>query len=414
MKRFLVLLVVLFTFVLISGCVSTPTTQVGPPGERGPAGPPGPIGPPGAPGEQGPPGPRGEAGLDYAAPVFVGRNACKECHADLYESYMGTGHAWALSHIVDGVAPAFPESAVPEPPEGYTWDDISYVIGGYGWMARFVDTQGYLITGDADALTQFNLENRTLRTDAGWVAYHAGETEVAFDCASCHTTGYIADGNQNGLPGLVGTWVEDGVGCENCHGPGGNHVNNPYLVSMAIVRDGELCGECHSRTAVTAIEAHDGFIDHNQQFSELFSSKKRVMNCVDCHNPHETVKYTRGAPERADCETCHFEQTGNQKITDRRHATCLDCHMPRITTSAVADPERFSGDLRTHMFAIHPNARTQFNRDGTQAMPYITVDFACKSCHSEAGRAPVLEDERLKEVSVGFHDRALAGSENKR
>lgn len=417
MKQFSIVLVILSILLLAAGCATQPAVQVGPPGERGPAGPPGPIGPPGPPGEQGPPGPKGDPGLDYAAPNYVGRDACKECHAELYESYMGTGHAWALSKIVDGVAPTFPESAVPDPPEGYTWDDIHYVIGGYGWMARFVDKQGYMITGDEETPTQYNLANSTLRTDAGWVAYHGGD-QVPFDCARCHTTGYMAEGNQDGLPGLIGMWVEDGVGCENCHGPGSNHVNNPYQVSMRIERDGDLCGACHSRTSVTAIEAHSesgiGFIDHNQQFSELFASKKRVMDCVDCHNPHETVKYTRGAPERATCETCHFEQAENQKITDRRHATCLDCHMPRITKSAVADPERFSGDMRTHLFAIYPNARSQFNRDGSLSQPYVTVDFACKSCHSEIGRAPVLEDERLKEVSVGFHDRALAGSENRR
>ena len=88
--------------------------------------------------------------------------------------------------------------------------------------------------------------------------------------------------------------------------------------------------------------------------------------------------------------------------------------MPRITKSAVADPARFSGDLRTHMFAINPFAKSQFNKDGTQAEPDIAVEFACKGCHSEAGRAPVLEDARLVEVATGFHERALAGSENER
>ncbi|MFZ1768662.1 MAG: hypothetical protein WAU00_05650, partial [Caldilinea sp.] len=74
----------------------------------------------------------------------------------------------------------------------------------------------------------------------------------------------------------------------------------------------------------------------------------------------------------------------------------------------------FSGDVRTHLFAINPNAKSQFNRDGASAEPYITVDFACKGCHSEEGRGPVLEDARLQEVSLGFHDRASAGSENER
>ena len=413
MKKALIIFSLLLTVLLVAGCATTQTTQIGPPGEPGPAGPPGPVGPSGPQGEQGPTGPKGDAGLDYTAPVFVGRDACKECHADLHESYMGTGHAWALMKIADGVAPEFPESKVSEPPEGYTWDDIRYVIGGYGWMARFVDNEGKLITGSEGATTQYNLANKTLKTDAGWVAYHAGE-DLAFDCASCHTTGYIPEGNQDGVAGLVGTWVEDGVGCENCHGPGGNHVNNPYLVPMQVVRDSELCGACHSRTEVTTIEAHDGFIDHNQQYSELFSSKKRVMDCVDCHNPHETTLYAKGGHDKADCETCHFEKAEYQKITDRKHAACVDCHMPRITTSAVADPTRFSGDVRTHMFAINPNAKSQFNKDGSAAEPYVTVEFACRGCHSEVGRAPNLEDARLQEVATGFHDPALAGSENER
>jgi hypothetical protein len=412
MKNIFVLLVALSALVLMAGCVATSSAQIGPPGKPGPAGAPGPIGPPGPSGEQGPTGPQGDPGLSYTEPTYVGSAACQECHADLHETYMETGHAWALVKVAEGAAPKLPESKIPDPPDGFTWDDIHYVIGGYGWMARFVDKQGNLITGDADALTQYNLENKKLDAKAGWVAYHAGE-EVPFDCAQCHTTGYIAEGNQEGLPGLIGVWVEDGVGCENCHGPGSNHVNSPYLITLPVARDSESCGACHIRTEAMTIEAHDGFIDHNQQYSELFSSKKRVMNCVDCHNPHQSTVYGDGA-DKADCETCHFEQDEYQKITDRKHASCVDCHMPRITKSAVADAERFSGDVRTHLFAINPNAKSQFNRDGTQTEPYVTVDFACKACHSEAGRGPVLEDARLQEVSLGFHDRALAGSENKR
>jgi len=267
------------------------------------------------------------------------------------------------------------------------------------------------VTGEISATTQYNFGNRTLDTEDGWVNFHAGE-QLSFDCAACHTTGYIPEGNQDNLPGLIGTWVEDGVGCENCHGPGGNHVNSPYLVAMPVDRAGESCGDCHSRTEVTAIEAHDGFIDHNQQYAEMFASKKRVMECVDCHNPHVSTIYDNSI--KTDCQTCHFESANYQKINDRRHASCVDCHMPRITASAASDAARFSGDMRTHLFGINTQANAQFNRDGTLAEPYVTVEFSCKGCHSEEGRGPLLEDARLVEVATGFHDRALAGSENER
>ena len=85
-------------------------------------------------------------------------------------------------------------------PKGYTWDDILYVIGGFNWKARFVDKQGNVITGAEDAKTQYNLANKLLKLDDEWVAYHPGET-VAFSCGSCHTTGYIPQGNQGGVAG---------------------------------------------------------------------------------------------------------------------------------------------------------------------------------------------------------------------
>ena len=68
-----------------------------------------------------------------------------------------------MTKIENGAPRTFPYDSVTggltDPPEGYTWDDISYVNGGYGWKARFIDQRGYIITGDQDAATQYNYEN---------------------------------------------------------------------------------------------------------------------------------------------------------------------------------------------------------------------------------------------------------------
>ena len=359
MKR-LALLAALFSLILIAAACAPPAGPPGPPGEVGPPGLAGPVGPQGPAGEQGPVGSHGAAGLNYAPPTYIGSDACKECHKEVYATYQETGHRFVMNKVVDGKAPVYPFSEVPDPPEGYTWDDILYVAGGYGWEARFIDKQGYLITGGAAAAgenaissetpitatvsitgetpitaavsitsetpitsevpiaaevpitaatgataaeaavkTQYNLPNKSLKMGDDWVAYHPGE-QVSFTCGACHTTGYVPDGNQDGLPGLVGKWAEDGVGCEACHGPGSNHVNDPYLVDMKIVRDAEMCGACHSHGDATKIDAMDGFIVDQQQYAELFASKKRVMRCVDCHNPHQTVKHAKGQSRRQD------------------------------------------------------------------------------------------------------------------
>lgn len=410
MKALFSVLLLGVVLLLVAGCATmAPAGPAGPVGDPGPAGPPGPVGPEGPAGSQGPAGPEGAAGLDYRPATYVGSDACQECHEDLYATFLETGHRHALTKIVDGKAPELPFSELSDPPAGYTWADILYVVGGYGWKARFVDQQGYLITGDAEAKTQYNLRNKSLDMGDEWVAYHAGE-QVSFDCASCHTTGYVPEGNQDTLPGLVGAWVEAGIGCEECHGPGSTHVNDPYLVAMPVERDAEACGACHRREEVTTIDAENGFILHHEQYEELFASKKRVMDCVDCHNPHETVKYAKGLAIKSECASCHFEKEREQKINDRKHARCVDCHMPLVTVSAVGDPARFTGDLRTHLMAINPDATSQFEKDGGSALPYLSLDFSCRGCHYPDGRAPDLSDEELQQAAVGYHDRALAGT----
>jgi hypothetical protein len=412
MKKLFLPATLILVVSLIAACTGEPGAQ-GPVGPQGPPGPAGPAGESGPPGEPGADGKDGEDGISYTPPQYVGAATCQECHTELYESFMQTGHPYKLNKVVDGEPPQYPFSKVPNPPEGYTWDDILYVIGGYGWKARFIGQDGFIITGDADATTQYNLYNENLDMGDNWVAYHPGE-EKPYDCGACHTTGYVPEGNQDGLPGLIGTWTEDGIQCEACHGPGGNHVNDPYLVAMDVTRDSELCGQCHIRGDVTEIDASGGFIKHHEQYEELFESKKRVMNCVDCHNPHQTVKYaaeTDGKGIKTACENCHFEQAQYQKIQYIKHAGgCINCHMPRVTKSALGDPERYTGDVRTHLMAINPLSTSQFDDDGNFSQPYLSLDYVCKQCHTAEGSGGELTDEILVEVAKGYHDQGLAGS----
>jgi hypothetical protein len=408
MRRLIFVGLLLAAMVVFTAC-NSPEGSAGPPGEVGPSGPPGPPGSEGPAGPAGPAGKQGEPGLSWAAPGYVGSEACAECHKDLAAGYAQSGHAHALTRIVDGAPPEFPFTKVSEPPAGKSWDDILYVIGGYGWMARFVDHDGYVITGEG---AQYNLANKALDLDAGLVAFHS-EEQLKFDCAACHTTGYQPTGSQEDRPGVVGIWAQDNVGCERCHGPGGNHVNDPYFVDMQVIRDAEFCGDCHTASDLTTIEMENGFLHHTNQYGELFNSTKRVMDCVDCHNPHASTKHADGLAIKSTCETCHFQQADYQKINDRRHAKCIDCHMPQASLSAAGNPEQFSADVRTHLMAINPLATSQMTKDGTGSQPYLTLSYSCKGCHNPDGRGSELTDEELMAAAVGFHDRDLAGTLNR-
>lgn len=403
MHRKLLVLVLIFAMALAAaGCAAEQ-------GEPGPAGADGIQGPPGPAGSNGPAGPAGPAGVDglsYEPPAYIGSEACSECHEEISNVYNQSGHPYKLTKVVDGQAPEYPFTEIPNPPDGYTWDDISYVIGGYNWKARFIDQDGYIITGDADATTQYNFYNEELDMGDDWVAYHAGEENLPYDCGACHTTGYSPIGHQDDLPGMIGTFSEGGIGCEECHGAGSLHASNPLTVDMRLDRDSEACGACHVRGGSEEVNASDGFIQHHEQYEELFQGKHITLDCVVCHDPHEGVIQLRQAGEqttRTACENCHFAQTQPTKNEKHGRVECIDCHMPKVSKSALGDPETFTGDLRTHLMAIDPQQVGQFNEDGTVALSQLSLDFACRSCHSPNGTAVDKTDEELIEMATDYH-----------
>ncbi|MEN8114351.1 MAG: multiheme c-type cytochrome [Actinomycetota bacterium] len=394
------LLLAMLLFLMLAACA----------GEAGPAGPAGPEGPAGSEGPAGLAGPAGEAAGVSAA--YVGSETCAFCHEEISEVFMKSGHPYKVNAVVDGQPPTYPFTEVTDPPEGYTWDDISYVIGGYNWKARFIDQDGFIITGDADATTQYNFLNKEIGLGGNWVAYHAGE-EKPYDCGTCHTTGYRPEGNQDDLPGLIGTWAETGIMCESCHGPGSNHADEPYGVALKVDRSSEACGTCHSRGDVEAIDASGGLIKHHEQYEELYQSKHQAVLCIACHDPHEGVIQHReaGTPTtRVNCDSCHFQNAQYQASEAMKAGVdCIECHMPRIAKSAVGDPEAYTGDIRVHMWAIDPLAMSQFTDDGSRAISQISLDFACKSCHREGGTASVQTDEALQTEAIGYHSRPTVG-----
>ena len=118
--------------------------------------------------------PAGVDGVSFTPPEYVGSEACAECHEETYDVFMDSGHPYKLTKVENGQPPEYPFTELPGPPDGYTWDDISYVIGGYNWKARFIDQDGFIITGDENATTQYNFWNEDLEMGDEWVAYHAG------------------------------------------------------------------------------------------------------------------------------------------------------------------------------------------------------------------------------------------------
>jgi len=341
---------------------------------------------------------------------YIGSLACMGCHTafhrEIVDAYKESGHYSALS-AVSGSAPEFPDfcAGVPSPPAGYSWDSISYLIGGFGWKAAFAASDGHVLTTGADGIdAQYNLPNSLLGTAAGFVSFDPDqEVPKPFDCGSCHTTGYEAIDNATGGGLITGTWHEDGVGCEACHGPGSTHRDNPSGVTPASDPD-KACGACHIRDNVDLLEADRGLILHNQQAEELAAGGKSFFTCTSCHNAHASARYDGQAAGEAfvkECTDCHGDKTVGLGMQDLQ---CMDCHMPRAVQSGAfisftdADGNALAmGDVRSHLFSINTAAASpadMFSPDGTSVAvdgsgkaQGLTLDFVCLGCHREGGSA---------------------------
>lgn len=391
------LLFLLMTLALdVAACSGRP----GPTGPQGPAGAQGPPGPTGPAGAEGARGPAGRDGVSFTPPEFVGSQACANCHQDYYDAYARSGHPRALMPLLDGQIPNLPSVARRSPPEGLSWDDIAYVMGGFNWKILFVRDDGFLVTGEA---AQFNLDNNQLEAGNEYVPYHAGE-EKPFDCGACHATSYNSANNQDGLPGMVGTFALPGVQCEACHGPGSLHVNAPQSFALQINRDAQECRDCHM-TGDLAVA--DGFIQHtDHDYGDLFPGKHALIDCVDCHDPHTGATSTSEARQalRGTCESCHFRQTQVEKVHTRIRVACDTCHMPQLIQNAIGAPESFMADLKTHQVVINAGQIGQFAEDGG-ILPQIGLDYACRQCHnSNLGIGPALSDGVLLAAADGYHE----------
>ncbi|MCF8242819.1 MAG: T9SS type A sorting domain-containing protein [Melioribacteraceae bacterium] len=339
------------------------------------------------------------------AQTYVGESTCLSCHSsltpDIVNNYLVSGHPYKLNEV-SGAPPEYPENTspgVPNPPPGTEWSEFSYVIGGYGWKARFVKPDGRIYTETEEV--QYNLET------GDWVAYHFGE-DKKYDqsCFKCHATGATTEGSWNGVPeDSLGTFNEPGIRCEGCHGPGSEHASNPSVALPNVDEDLTItvCASCHQRGGVTnAIPASGGYIKHHEQINEMRASKHGdgeggELTCASCHNAHIPLRYSNAAVNdmtaiEVECQTCHSDKqimlNGEIKPID-----CIDCHMPAASKSAVGLQvgNGWRGDVKTHIMKINTDAVTKdsmFTNDGSlvkldeNGLAAVTLDFACLKCHT--------------------------------
>jgi hypothetical protein len=387
-----------------------------------------------------------------AGAAFVGSASCRQCHSAISDRFDLNAHGHALT-AVSGAAPAFPEGAdrggVPDPPGGLAWTDVSYVVGGFAGVARFLDRDGFVLTdGRSGFNTQWNPAFPLHGSSGAFAPFMPDRVEPLafdFDRFARRATGAMRQDEasprfQDSRPGIPGTWSEAGVQCEACHGPGSNHFSTRGSLVLVDQRrvfvdsaGTDSCRGCHGGAragdaddaADDVIEAANGFVRDDQQWSELRASRGHAhMRCTTCHDPHRSLTYDRARAIRNECIVCHRDATmaGHdgamfERGDYREVLSCESCHMPYAglrgarADASVVGAEARVGDTRTHIFRIDvasTDADGMFDASGdavtldADGHAAVTTNFVCLRCHNGNG-AFELTYPRATEIAGQVH-----------
>lgn len=210
-------------------------------------------------------------------------------------------------------------------------------------------------------------------------------------CAECHSTnldvGYDVASNS-----YATTYDEISVGCEACHGPGSQHVdqadrrafdvqlglslnfddrvNAAWIMNTSTGiaersaqndshKEPESCGRCHARRAAISpayeygaplLDTHiPSLLDENLYFADgriqdevyvygsFLQSKMYAagVTCSDCHDPH-SGNLLAGPDPNDSCAQCHLPAIfATIDHGDDAAGNCVDCHMQQTTYMGI-------------------------------------------------------------------------------
>ncbi|MGQ9908210.1 MAG: cytochrome c3 family protein [Candidatus Flexifilum sp.] len=335
---------------------------------------------------------------------YTGARECSRCHRELSRLHTDSAHALTLqsdrsaflgdfTQGDDVRMVQFPDEDAPRP---FTADDIAFAVG----TGRHVQSYLYEVSRNDYRILPAQWDV----TAESWIplGLAASWDDPAYDweqnCAFCHTTGLNLE---------RGRWVDDGVQCEACHGPGNDHVDaasragrRPNENELAAIRasinsaiDPQTCGQCHSRGVdqaglpfptgyypggdlsqqftLVALDRSDHWwaTGHarqpNMQYNEWLNSAHAhsLLNlradggevapeCLSCHSTDYI--YTQGLIAAVDAGDRLGTAPEMPTLETAQHGvTCISCHNPH---SAEGRPANLVAEPYTLCVSCHSNA----------------------------------------------------------
>jgi predicted CXXCH cytochrome family protein len=348
----------------------------------------------------------------FGKAAYVGSTRCKDCHWKKHDTWKNTLHSKFMQSVNEytilgdfEINNTFTTKVTNNSPVlagneitsrmfkkdgkfyvntiGPDWKSHDYEIAnviGIGrrqnYLTKFPNGEIHLLPVEWDIRTKSWVDLNGLKKSYPGNSEYWSSTERIwqYKCGGCHVTGIEINYDKNN-DSFDTTWVDLGIGCEACHGPGSNHVRaaseyfdyekeniiNPSKLPWRL--RAMVCGQCHNWGASTAditdhekgypkkysyaygfmpgkplylsyVEELDNRKKHHQQYNEWSKSEhaKAGIMCTNCHDVHqeEDLKsaMTKFTPDSL-CMNCH--KTRQRRAAHRIHTfgSCVACHMPK-------------------------------------------------------------------------------------
>jgi len=205
-------------------------------------------------------------------------------------------------------------------------------------------------------------------------------------CKGCHEDAYnqFAHTKMGRLFLKQPRSASERMACENCHGPGAQHVaqggggpgKDPKLITFAkndrtpIEQRNQVCLTCHTKGA--------------RIFWQGSSHESRDVACTSCHKvmtDHSPRAQLAKASEIDTCGTCHLERRAQQMRSSHmplreNKMTCTSCHNPHGTVTPALLKENSPNDT---CYTCHTEKRGPF------LWEHAPVLESCTNCHDPHG-----------------------------
>jgi predicted CXXCH cytochrome family protein len=362
---------------------------------------------------------------------YVGSKACERCHRQIYAHWKKTPMANVVRDPREHPDAILPNLAA-DPFAKFSKDQVALVYGSI-WKQRYFTKIGNDYFPEP---AQWNVGRHVwlpyfVPNGADWWAplYPPDNMKrpTGATCDGCHSVNYNIH---------TRTVTEWNVGCEQCHGPGSEHVDHPTRANilnparMDYVAANDTCIQCHSqgRPLTNPIEGRyydwpvgyhvglrlqdywqleeytlgkmsfthfpEGTAHKNRMQGNDFVQSvmyRRGITCFTCHDVHGTDNYAElREPANKLCSECHgpLSLYGPRTATLEEHthhkkgstgSECVACHMPKIESEGV--PGAF---VRAHTFRFITPAM----------MDKYGIPSPCVSCHTDKSTAWATEAMR--------------------